>query len=285
MLAGQPSQTALRVAIRRAAHVLADPPPVLNDHIAVQLIGNRYPRDLERAMHKVGRDFRAYMAARSRFAEDHLAQAVATGTQQYVILGAGLDTFACRNPFLGLRVFEVDYPATQEWKRSMLAEASISAPANLTFVPHDFEHRTLSQALTDQGFDAAQPAYFSWLGVVPYLTLEAFRATIAAVAQLPGREGIPSTSGITFDYGHPPETLTPARREIFNRLANRVASAGEPFRLFFTPSQIESELRTAGFRQIEQAGHNRLNELYFRNRADGLQLSPVGIGTLVTAWL
>jgi methyltransferase (TIGR00027 family) len=279
MLAGKPSQTALRVAIRRAAHVLADPPPVLDDPIAVQLIGGRYPRDLERAMHKVGRDFRAYMAARSRFAEDHLAQPVAAGTRQYVVLGAGLDTFACRNPFPDLRVFEVDYPATQEWKRSMFAEAGIPAPASLTFVPHDFEHKTLSQALTDCGFDAAQTAYFSWLGVVPYLTIEAFRTTLAAVVQLP--EG----SGITFDYGHPRESLTPARQEIFDRLANRVAAAGEPFQLFFTPDQIEVELRAAGFHKVEQADHGRLNELYFRDRSDGLKLSPVGIGTLVTAWV
>lgn len=279
MLAGKPSQTALRVAIRRAAHVLADSPPVFDDRIAVQLIGNRYPRDLERAMHKVARDFRAYMAARSRFAEDHLAQAVADGTRQYVVLGAGLDTFACRNPFPDLRVFEVDYPATQEWKRSLLAEAGIAIPPSLIFVPHDFEHKTLSQVLTEYGFNAAKPAYFSWLGVVPYLTIGAFRATLAAVAQLP------KGSSVTFDYGHPPESLTPARREIFDRLANRVAAAGEPFRLFFTPNQIEDELRAAGFHKIEQADHDCLNGLYFQDRQDKLKLSPVGIGTLVTARL
>jgi methyltransferase (TIGR00027 family) len=230
-------------------------------------------------MHKVGRDFRAYMAARSRFAEDHLAQAVAAGTRQYVVLGAGLDTFACRNPFPDLRVFEVDFPPTQEWKRSMLSEAGIPAPPNLTFVPHDFEHKTLSRVLEDYGFDAARPAYFSWLGVVPYLTIDAFRATLAAVAKLP------KGSGITFDYGHPRETLTPARREIFDRLASRVAAAGEPFQLFFTPDKIETELHSAGFHQIEQADYDRLNDLYFSNRPDGLKLSPVGIGTLVTAWV
>lgn len=278
MLAGKPSQTALRVAIRRAAHVLADPPPVLDDRVVVQLIGNRYPRDLERAMHRVARDFRAYMAARSRFAEDNLAQAVAAGTRQYAVLGAGLDTFAFRNPWPELRVFEVDFPATQEWKRSMLHEAGIALPANLAFVPHDFEHKTLSDVLAESGFDAAQPVYFSWLGVVPYLTRAAFRATLRMVASLP--EG----TGLTFDYGHPPETLTPKRREIFNRLANRVAAAGEPIQLFFTPEEVDAELRGAGFDRIEQADHERLNALYLRDRADGLKLSPVGIGTLVTAW-
>src|SRR5579859_7444329 len=138
---GKPSRTALRVAIRRAAHQIADPPSVLNDPIALRLIGPGYENDLERAMHPVGRDFRAFMAARSRYAEDHLAQAVAAGVRQYVILGAGLDTFAYRNPFPHIRVFEVDFPATQEWKRSLLAGAGVAVPENLTFVPLDFEHK------------------------------------------------------------------------------------------------------------------------------------------------
>lgn len=277
MQADKPSQTALRVAIRRAAHVLADPPPILEDQIAVRLIGDRYPRDLERAMHRVARDFRSYMAARSRFAEDYLAEAVAAGTRQYIILGAGLDTFAYRNPWPDLQVFEVDFGATQEWKRSMLDEAEISLPENLAFVSHDFEHKTLVHVLTESGFDPMRPAYFSWLGVVPYLSLTAFRTTLRTVASLSGG------TAITFDYGHPPESLTAKRREIFDRLANRVAAAGEPFRLFFTPEQIEGELRCAGFQNIEQADHDRLNGLYFRDRVDGLRLSPVGIGTLVTA--
>ena len=229
-------------------------------------------------MHPVGRDFRAFMAARSRYAEDHLALAVTAGVRQYVILGAGLDTFAYRNPFPRIRVFEVDFPATQEWKRSLLADASIAAPENLTFVPLDFEHRTLADGLRESGVDLAAPAYFSWLGVVPYLTLEAFGVTVATAAQMP------AGSGLTFDYAFPPESLGPKRREIFDRLAGRVAAAGEPFRLFFTPDQVETELRRAGFRRIEQADHERLNDLYFRNRADGLKLSPVGIGMLAAAW-
>jgi len=276
---GKASRTALRVAIRRAAHVMVDHPPVLNDPIAVRLIGSEYARDLERASHIVARDFRAFMAARSRYAEDHLSLAFAAGARQYVILGAGLDTFAYRNPFPALRVFEADFPATQEWKREMLTEAGIAIPSNLTFVPLDLEHKSLLENLADCGFDTARPAFFSWLGVAPYLTLEAFRATITAVAQLP------AGSGVTFDYVFPPEMLTPKRREIFDRLAGRVASAGEPFRLFFTPEQVEAELRKAGIRRIEQVDHDGLNDLYFRGRADGLKLSPVGIGMLATAWV
>jgi methyltransferase (TIGR00027 family) len=279
METGTPSRTALRVAIRRAAHQLVDHPPILNDPIAVRLIGPGYERDLERASHTVARDFRCFMATRSRYAEDHLAQAVAAGMRQYVILGAGLDTFAYRNPFPQIRVFEVDFPATQQWKRALLAQASIPLPHHLTFVPLDFEHQTLAAGLRNAGFDASSPAFFSWLGVVPYLTLEAFRATLADLASLP------AGTGVTFDYAFPPDTLTPAKREIFDRLAARVAAAGEPFQLFFTPAQVEAELRSAGFHRIEQADHETLNHLYFQNRADGLKLSPARIAMLATAWI
>ena len=269
----------MRVAIRRAAHQLVDRPPVLDDPIAVRLVGTEYARDLERASHAVGRDFRAFMAARSRYAEDHLAQAVAAGVRQYVVLGAGLDTFAYRNPFPDLCVFEADFPATQEWKREMLAAAGIGLPANLTLAPLDLEHKTLLESLREGGFKANEPAFFSWLGVVPYLTVEGFRSTLEAIARL--AEG----SGVTFDYAFPPETLTPKRREIFDRLAGRVAAAGEPFQLFLTPEEAEAELRRAGFGRMEQVDHDGLNELYFRDRADGLKLSPVGIGMLATAWV
>ena len=117
MQTGKASKTALRVAIRRAAHQVIDRPRVLEDPIAVPLIGPGFERDMERAMHPVARDFRLFMASRSRYTEDRLAGAVAQGVTQYVVLGAGLDTFAYRNPFAGLRVFEVDFPATQQWKQ------------------------------------------------------------------------------------------------------------------------------------------------------------------------
>ena len=276
---GKASRTALRVAIRRAAHQLVDHPPVLKDSISARLIGNGYARDLERASHKVARDFRAFLAARSRYAEDHVAEAFASDVRQYVVLGAGLDTFAYRNPFPALRVFEADFPATQEWKLEMLGSAGIDIPPNLRFVPMDLEHKTLRENLDEYGFDATAPAFFSWLGVVPYLTADAFRATARAIAELP------AGSGVTFDYAFPPETLTPKRRVIFNRLAERVATAGEPFRLFLTPQQAEAELREAGFERIEQMDHAGLNDRYFRDRADGLKLSPVGIGMLATAWV
>ena len=279
MQTGRASRTALKVAIRRAAHQLIDRPRVLDDPIAVRLIGNGFARDMERAMHKVARDFRLFMAVRSRYAEDRLAASVAQGVNQYVVLGAGLDTFAYRNPFSSLRVFEVDFPATQRWKRDLLAEADLDIPANLTFVPLDFEHKTLFEGLAEAGFNANSPAFFGWLGVVPYLTLDAFRSTLATIGQLP------AGTAVTFDYVFAPETLSPKRRQVFNTLSERVAAAGEPFRFFFAADELESELRRAGFHRFEQVDSARLNELYFNDRADGLKLSPVRIGMLATAWV
>jgi len=279
METGKASKTALGVAIRRAAHQIMDRPPVLDDPISVRLVGSGYPRHMERAMHRVARDFRAFMAVRSRYVEDKLAEAVAQGIRQYVVLGAGLDTFAYRNPFPSLRVFEVDFPATQEWKKAMLGEALIGLPADLTFVPLDFERQTLAEGLAEAGFDAEKPAFFGWLGVIPYLTMEAFRATLGAIGQLP------AGSGVGFDYALAPETLTPAGRIAFDALADRVAAAGEPFQLFFTPEALQTELRSAGFRRFEQLDSEQLNELYFKERADGLRLSTVGLGMLVTAWV
>ena len=279
METGRASKTALGVAIRRAAHQLIDKPPVLDDPIALRLVGDGYPRLMERAMHAVGRDFRGFMAARSRYTEDRLAEAVADGVMQYVVLGAGLDTFAYRNPFPALRVFEVDFPATQIWKRSMLDEAAIGLPHNLVFVALDFEHQTLAEGLSAAGLDFHKPAFFGWLGVVPYLTLDAFRATLSVVAQMP------AGSAVTFDYAVAPETLSPIGRIAFDRLSERVAAAGEPFRLFFTPEDLDAEIRRAGFHRVQQVGSDQLNDLYFRNRADGLKLSPLGLGLLATAWV
>jgi len=279
METGRASKTALGVAIRRAAHQLTDHPPVLADPIALRLVGHVFPSRMERAMHPVARDFRCFMAVRSRYAEDQLAVAVAGGIAQYVILGAGLDTFAYRNPFAALRVFEVDFPATQEWKRVMLENAEIALPATLTFVPLDFEHQTLAAGLAEAGFDATTPTFFGWLGVVPYLTVEAFRSTLAAIAQLPAE------TAVSFDYALDPETLGPLGRIAFERLSDRVAKAGEPFQLFFTPETMAEELSRAGFHRFEQLNSERLNELYVKYRADGLKQSSVRLGMLITAWV
>lgn len=263
--------------MRRAAHQLLDSPCVLNDPIAVPLLGSGFGLDGAREASPVARAFRAFMAARSRYAEDGLAAAVQAGVTQYVVLGAGLDTFAYRNPFESLHVFEVDFPATQEWKRGLLEEAAIRVPATLTFVPLDFEQHTLSEGLAAAQFDTARPAFFSWLGVVPYLTREAFRSTLRTIAQLP------AGTAVSFDYALSPESLSLRRRLALKVLAARVAAAGEPFQLFFTPAELDAELRSAGFMRVEQCDSDELNRRYFQNRADGLQLPAEGLGVMATA--
>ena len=276
---GTPSKTAFRVALRRAVHQVLDRPPVLDDPIAVPLLGARFSFDRLREMNPVSRAFRAFMAARSRYAEDRPAEAVARGVMQYVVLGAGLDTFAYRNPFPRLRVFEVDFPATQEWKRRVLDEANLVLPCGLTFAPVDFEHCTLAEGLAEAGFDSRVPAFFGWLGVVPYLTIEAFRSTLDAIAHLP------AGTGVSFDYGISRKLLSPLRRLALDALAARVAAAGEPFRLFFTPDELEAEFRRAGFHRWEQLGSDELNRLYFADRADGLKLPSQGLGMMASAWV
>ena len=279
METGKASKTALGVAIRRAAHQLMDRPPVLDDPIAVRLIGSGYRGKLGRASHPVGRDFRAFMAVRSRYVEDRLAEAVRRGVTQYVLLGAGLDTFAYRNPHAALRVFEVDLAATQADKRRMLAEAAIPLPDSLTFVPLDLERRTLAEDLAAADFNAARPAFFGWLGVIPYLTLAAFRATLATIARMP------AGSGVSFDYALPPETLNAAGRTAFDALAGRVAAAGEPFQLFFTLEEMAAEVRLAGFDRLEQWDYEQIKQVYFKDRADGLKLSAVRLAMLATCHL
>src|SRR5580692_10360146 len=149
MQSSSPSRTALRVALRRAAHQLYDARPlVLDDPIAVPILGKTYAEELHRTPTRPDRPFsvglRAFLVARSRYAEDALARALAQGVTQYVLLGAGLDTFAHRNPYSQLRVFEVDHPATQQWKRELLETSSLPTLANLTYAPVDFERQSLS---------------------------------------------------------------------------------------------------------------------------------------------
>src|SRR6202161_3935895 len=186
-----PSKTALSVALRRAAHQLYDSPLVFNDPIAVPILGQAYSEELRRTPLRPDRPFsiglRAFLVARSRYAEDNLRRAVESGVHQYVLLGAGLDTFAYRNPYAELRVFEVDHPATQQWKRELLQRNHIAIPESVTYAPVDFERQSLPTQLGDAGFNQRAPAFFAWLGVVPYLTLEAFRGTLSFIsAQPPG---------------------------------------------------------------------------------------------------
>jgi methyltransferase (TIGR00027 family) len=281
MQEGKFSKTAHRVAIRRAAHQLLDNPKVLDDPLALRIIGAAAAEELRsnpKEHHAFSRAFRAFMAARSRYAEDELARAVAHGVRQYVVLGAGLDTFAYRNPHPGLRVFEIDHPSTQTWKREQLQAADIQIPPTMTFVPIDFEKQTLADGLENSGLDPNSPAFFSWLGVTPYLTREACISTLSFIA------GMPAGSGVVFDFAVDPALLNPGQRQALDALSKRVAAAGEPFQLFFDPGKLQDELKRLGFRRTEFLQGKDLNARYFTDRTDGLQVRG-SIGHLLGAWV
>lgn len=272
MIPAQASRTALRVALRRAAHQVVDAKPlVFEDPFAIPILGPEAKDELQRTPPADRRPFsaalRAWVVARARFAEDVLAEAVRElGVRQYLVLGAGLDTFALRNPYPDLTVFEVDHPATQAWKRECLAAARFNAPLNTHLVPIDFEQQSLPQELLSAGFDAARLTVTAWLGVVPYLTSEAFAATCSFLG------GLPAGSAVVFDYGQPREALPEVEQLMHDSLAARVAQAGEPFQLFFTPEALRRELLPLGLEVVQDFGRDALNEHYFRDRADGLHI-------------
>jgi methyltransferase (TIGR00027 family) len=188
---------------------------------------------------------RSFVAVRSRFAQDCLTLAAARNVRQVVVLGAGLDTTALRNP--GVTVFEVDHPATQDWKRRQLAAMNIALPESLRFAAVDFERQAICERLAAAGFDSTQQAFFVWLGVVPYLTQSAIKATLDFVAAIPGNE-------IVFDYSQPPEQYPSQQRKLVMALVERVAALGEPFRSHFDPPQMAALLKSKGFDDIQDLG-------------------------------
>ncbi|HKR64584.1 MAG TPA: class I SAM-dependent methyltransferase [Thermoanaerobaculia bacterium] len=271
---GRPSRTAERVAERRAAHQVLDVPPVFVDPLAIRVIDPEAAERLERDPQsfndsRIAPFLRAAFAVRSRFAEDELARAAARGVSQYVVLGAGFDTFAYRNPFADLTVFEVDHPATQALKRYRLDDAAIAIPPTVVFVSIDFAKESLRERLQNAGFDATRPAYFSWLGVVPYLERHEITETLAYIASLP------AGTVVTFDYGSDPSSLSDIGKVVFERMAAAVAAAGEPWKTFFTPEDLNGLLRSAGFSAIEIHGRDELNARYFAGRTDGLRVGEM----------
>jgi methyltransferase (TIGR00027 family) len=277
MIPSQTSHMAELVARHRAAHQLLDRPPILDDPLAIDILGAEVaaviradPARYETERH--ARYLRAFVAVRARFAEDQLARVRAAGITQYVVLGAGLDTSAYRipQPELPLRVWEVDHPATQACKQERLRDAGIAVPDQVTFVPIDFEHQTLPEVLAASGFDSAAGALFSWLGVVPYLTRSAILSTIDYVAAVTKSGG-----GIVFDYSLAPEVLTPRQRAVFEALGERVRAAGEPFQSSFAPAQLSDQLRSLGFRFAEDFSTEALNARYLAERTDGLRVGQL----------
>jgi len=268
------SRTALHTAQHRAAHLLLDSDPkILSDTFARAFAGFDTDTDLLSALDAMAPvefpRMRALFTLRHRYAEDELARALAHGITQYIILGAGLDSFAFRRPDLAgsLRVFEVDHPATQEWKRARVAGLGITPPANLTYVPIDFEHDALRGRLLSSGVNASKAVFASWLGVTQYITPEAIGATLRDIA---GFAAVGSKLVIQFIV--PPETLAPDEAALVAALAARAQQFGEPWRSYFLPAEFERYLREVGFGSISHFGSEQASSRYLRNRSDGLRL-------------
>jgi len=254
----QPSRTALGAAGYRAAHQVLEGGKVFTDPLACAILG----READAIIAGLSADpahqpMRIFMAARSRFAEDCLGAAVSRGVRQAVVLGAGFDTFSLRNPYseLGLRVFEVDHPSTQAWKLKRLAEAGLAVPASLSFAAVDFESQGLSPGLLAAGFKPDRPAFFTWLGVVPYLEREAIAATLGYISSVPGAE-------VVFDYSEPLENYPLERRAGVAALGAYVAEIGEPWLSHFDPAEISQNLREHGFQDLEDLGLAEISVRY-----------------------
>lgn len=262
----------MRVALRRAAHQVHDAHPlVFDDPLAVRILGDEHILEVHKTPDSEKRPYsaalRSFMVARARLAEDTLAAGVRErGVKQYIVLGAGLDTFAYRNPYADVRVFEVDHPATQAWKLEMLKAAGITTPEAATHVAVDFETESLRAKLQAAGFLFGEPTVTAWLGVVPYLTEEAFRATMRVLARCA------AGSEVVFDYSQPREALPHVEQLMLDSLSARVAQAGEPFQLFFTPAQLAEELEWLAMRVVEDFDSAKLTARYFAGRNDGLGL-------------
>lgn len=244
MPTGMISRTALSAARARAVHQRADTPRVFADPLAERIVGDAGP--VPPGAPGMPAEVRLFMALRHRVAEDALR--AAPHTRQVVVLGAGLDTFAYRNGDPALRVFEVDLPATQAWKRERLADSGIEVPDTVVFCPVDFAEQTAGAGLAAAGFDRHAPAFFLMLGVVPYVTRSALLDTAHFVA------GLPAPGELVFDYNQPAGALPPHRRPARAAQAEVMARLGEPWQSFFTPAEIAAEMADAGFDGVADAG-------------------------------
>jgi methyltransferase (TIGR00027 family) len=262
----------LGAAIERAAHQILDHPKIFDDPLALRIIGAeaeaKLRSRLELFQSAAQRSIRAFMAIRSRYAEDELARSIERGVRQYVILGAGLDTFAYRNPFgESLRVFEVDHPASQASKLSYLEKAAISVPNSVTFVPVDFETEILADALGRSGFRSDEPTFFCWLGVVRYLSRETVMSVLGSIVSS-ARAGSEIVFSFSF-YPSPPRRILRAAYRAIKKLAGKRSD----FRAtYFNPSSLANDLKRMGFADAEILGLKEMNALYCADRTDGLRV-------------
>jgi len=257
-----PSRTALAAATHRAAHQILEKGCIFNDPLALRILGEDAETVAREAEEQPSRRrMRIFIAVRTRFAEDALAAAVEQGVCQVVVLGAGLDTYAYRTTLRDrLRIFEVDHPATQDWKRQHLKDAAIPIPSSLTFAPVDFERQTLAEGLTVAGFDPSQQTFFTCLGVVPYLTEKAVWSTLSFIANLP------NGAQVVFDYCDPPDLLSGEARVSHEMRASHVAQLGEAWLNYFEADELRAKLMALGFSEVEDLGPAQMAARYFPNR-------------------
>jgi len=280
MIEGEASRTAERMALERAVHQVADSPVVFADPLAIGMLRPEQAAALRESPERfsgspIARRMRAIVVVRSRIAEEELRRSVDRGGSQYVVLGAGLDTFAYRNPHDTVRVFEVDQPSTQRLKQERLAAAGIVVPSNLTWVPFDFTSQTLPDVLAAAGFDRTRPAVFAWLGVVMYLDRLDVIETLRYIATLP------AGAAVVFDYALPPEATSWAVRWFYRRTLKAFARQGEPWMSFYLPAELRADLLQLGFSEVEDLGGDDVNRRYLKSRRDGLTAS--GVGRIVIA--
>jgi methyltransferase (TIGR00027 family) len=274
----RPSLTAEGALIMRALHqMLDDDPKILDDPIAPRLIdreGELYKSRLElleRLPLPLRMGFRAGFVMRSRYTEDCLLESFRNSVQQYVLLGAGFDTFAYRQPPWAslLQIFEVDHPATQRWKLERLAALGISVPANVHIVPVDFEKISLTAGLAVAGIKFTDPIFFSALGVTQYLSEEALDLTLKFILSMP------RSSEIAFSFVLADHALPADEADLATAFTTRFASMGEPWLTRFVPTQLVAKLTMMGFSKVFHLSPNDANERYFHNRRDGLSVGTM----------
>jgi methyltransferase (TIGR00027 family) len=267
---GQPSQTARGAAAYRAIHQKLEGGAIFKDPFASRSLDQETAAALDEiAANDSLRPWRLFIAARSRFSEDTMADCIACGVRQVVVLGAGLDTFSLRNPYtdLGVRAFEVDYPATQMWKRDRIRAAGLAEPPSLIFAPVNFEQESLAEGLTRAGFELDEPAFFQWLGVVPYLTEDAVSSTLKFISEVP-------QAAVVFDYAEPFGNYPAERRASVMATAERAALRGEPWLGFFDPIELLQLLRGEGFNLIEDLGLPEIAERFYGVLRRDIVLGP-----------
>jgi methyltransferase (TIGR00027 family) len=270
MKSDEPSRMALMVARQRAAHQLLDHGAILDDPYAVRILGEHEANALQAFNQPLMSLGRLFTAARSRIAEDALSKAVERGVRQVVILGAGLDTFALRNPYAArISIFEVDHPATQAWKRQRLVEAELAPPPWLTFVPVDFERDDLQQKLSSAGFQRTSAAFFTWLGVMPYLTRDAIDDTLGYIASIPNSE-------VVFDYAEPPETWSEDMKTYAAARMSHLEKINEQWVGRFEPAGVAAILRSHGFDDMEDISFQQVVSR-FGHAVKGLATGLAGV--------